>query len=126
MMDISRKNLDRQKSKSRLNFCKKKWSLQQRSSFSVFDNLTIPYPKRDFINDDDASDGNTAAAAHITKTDAIVVKAEPTAGLPHQQQSSRLNQSQPGLVHIKQQTTHSNLLQQNHSQQVNPAISIVH
>lgn len=91
--------------------------------FSVFDSVPIPYPKREFITDDDNADTN--ANAHVSKTEPpVVVKTESSSGLlpQQQQQASHVthSQQQPTNVHIKQQPQqHNNLVQQTHAQQVN-------
>ncbi|CAF5206993.1 unnamed protein product, partial [Rotaria magnacalcarata] len=91
-----------------------------RPSDDVFDSTPIPYPKREFITDDDNSD----AAAHVSKTEpAVVVKTEASSVLLTQQQSSHVthSQQQPPNVHIKQQPQQQqqhNIVQQTHAQQV--------
>lgn len=81
---------------------------------SVFESFPIPYPKRDFITDDDNSD---ATNAHVSKTEPAIVKTEPSTGLLAQQQSAHVSHTQqPPNVHIKQQ---NNIVQQTHAQQVN-------
>lgn len=83
-------------------------------SLSVFDSSPIPYPKREFITDDDNSD---ATNAHVSKTEPPVVKTEQSTGLLNQQQSAHVTHSQQTQnVHIKQQ---NNIVQQTHAQQVN-------
>jgi hypothetical protein len=88
-------------------------------SSSVFDSVQIPYPKREFITDDESSD---AAGAHVAKTEpANIVKTEASSVLHTQQQSAHVNHSQQQQnVHIKQQPQqqHNNLAQQTHAQQV--------
>jgi len=93
--------------------------------FSVFDSVPIPYPKREFITDDDNAD--TTGGAHVAKTEpTVVVKTEPSSGLLNQQQSSHVThtqQQQQPNVHIKQQQqqqhNNNNIVQQTHAQQVN-------
>ncbi len=87
--------------------------------FSVFDSVPIPYPKREFITDDDNSD--TAGGAHVSKTEpAVVVKTEASSVILNQQQSSHLTHSQQQTnVHIKQQPQqHNNIVQSTNAQQV--------
>ena len=89
---------------------------------SVFDSVPIPYPKREFITDDDNSDA--AGGAHISKTEpAVVIKTEaPSVVLNQQQQQSShvTHNQQQSNVHIKQQSQqqHNNIVQQTHAQQV--------
>ncbi|CAF0823207.1 unnamed protein product [Rotaria sp. Silwood1] len=99
-----------------------------RPTDDVFDSLPIPYPKRDFITDDDSSD---VTGAHVSKTEStIMVKTEASSVLITQQQASHLNHSQQQLttqqqqqqnVHIKQQPQqqhNNNIVQQTHPQQM--------
>ena len=91
--------------------------------FSVFDSVPIPYPKREFITEDDNSD--TAGGAHVSKTEpAVVVKTESSSVILNQQQPSHVahSQQQPN-VHIKQQPQQQHINNNNnnivqHAQQV--------
>lgn len=88
---------------------------------SVFDSVPIPYPKREFITDDDNSDAT--GNAHVPKTEpAGVVKTESSSVILPQQQPSHIthSQQQPN-VHIKQQPQQQqhNIVQQTQAQQVN-------
>jgi hypothetical protein len=95
--------------------------------FSVFDSVQIPYPKREFIADDESTDGGTRVAKTEPTT---MVKTESSTGVLTQQ-SSHVSHSQQQLttaqqqqqqqqnVHIKQQPQqHNNIVQQTHPQQV--------
>jgi len=97
-----------------------------RPTDDLFDSIPIPYPKREFITDDDSSD--TAGGAHVSKTEpAVVVKTESSSVILNQQQSTHAahSQQQPN-VHIKQQpqqqhnnNNNNNIVQQPHAQQIN-------
>ena len=83
------------------------------SLFSVFDNVPIPYPKREFIVDEDSVD--TGAGAHTIKTEpATIVKTEPASAMHSQQQQT--------LAHIKQQASHNNVP---HAQQVSKGMESI-
>ncbi|CAF4019707.1 unnamed protein product [Rotaria sp. Silwood2] len=98
-----------------------------RPTDDVFDSHPIPYPKRDFITDDDSSE---VTGAHVSKTEStIMVKTEASSVVLTQQQASHLNHSQQQLttqqqqqqnVLIKQQPQqqHNNIVQQTHPQQM--------
>ena len=92
---------------------------------SVFDSVPIPYPKREFITDDDNSDAT--GNAHVPKTEpAGVVKTESSSVILPQQQPSHIthSQQQPN-VHIKQQPQQQhNIVQQTQAQQVNSHANI--
>jgi hypothetical protein len=97
MIIISKKILDLPKSKS-------KYFIFKFNSFfdllSVFDSVPIPYPKREFITDEQSDTTNT----HMTKTEStIMVKTEA---------------SSVALTQQQQQQQQHNLVQQAHSQQV--------
>lgn len=77
--------------------------------FSVFDNVSIPYPARDFIADDDSAD--KTATAHVTKTESTVMIKTEGSSMHHSTQ-------QATMAHLKQQSGHANLIQQTNPQQV--------
>ncbi|CAF5160852.1 unnamed protein product, partial [Rotaria magnacalcarata] len=96
-----------------------------RPTEDVFEGQPIPYPKREFITDDDSSD---VTGAHVSKIEStIMVKTEASSVVLTQQQTSHLNHSQQSIttqqqqqqnVHIKQQPQqHNNIVQQAHPQQ---------
>jgi sorbitol-specific phosphotransferase system component IIBC len=71
--------------------------------------VPIPYPKREFIVDEDSADAG--AAAHAIKTEPVtVVKTEPASAM-HSQQQQQQQQQQQTLAHMKQQASHNNLPQ---------------
>jgi hypothetical protein len=121
MILILKKILDLQKSKSDiLSYISIIFHL-----FSVFDSVQIPYPKREFITDDESTDTTNA---HVSKTEpTVVVKTEASSVVLTQQQPSHVTHSQPQQqqqqqqnLHIKQQPQqHNNIVQQTHPQQVN-------
>ncbi len=90
---------------------------------SVFDSVQIPYPKREFITEDESSDAGT----RVAKTEpTVIVKTEASSVVLTQQHTSHVTHSQQQLttqpqqnVHIKQQPQqHNNIVQQTHAQQV--------
>ncbi|CAF3604004.1 unnamed protein product [Rotaria socialis] len=97
-----------------------------RPTEDVFECQPIPYPKREFIADDDPPD---VTGAHISKIEStIMVKTDASSVVLTQQQTSHLNHSQQSIttqqqqqqnVHIKQQPQqHNNIVQQTHPQQM--------
>ena len=79
--------------------------------FSVFDSVAIPYPKREFIVEDDASDTGTAAGTHAIKT-------ESTAQIKTEASSVLHNQQQQQHGHIKQELNNNSSVQQSQAHQV--------
>jgi len=80
-----------------------------RPTEDVFDNVSIPYPKRDFIADDDSAD--KTANAHVTKTESTVMIKTEGSSMHHSTQ-------QATMAHLKQQSGHANLIQQTNPQQM--------
>lgn len=91
--------------------------------FSVFDSVAIPYPKREFLTDDDNAD---AAAGHVTKTEPVVpVKTESSSTLLTQQQQQaqvasqvQQMQQQQSLQNKQSVQQHNSIVQQSHGQPV--------
>lgn len=100
------------------------WLQNSLCFFSVFDSVAIPYPKREFLTDDDNAD---AAAGHVTKTEPVVpVKTESSSTLLTQQQQQQAQvasqvqqmQQQQSLQNKQSVQQHNSIVQQSHGQPV--------
>lgn len=87
---------------------------------SVFDSAPIPYPKREFITEDESSD---AAGAHVSKTEpTLPVKTDSSSVVLTQQQASHINHSQQQPTQQQPTTAQQQQQQQqnSHVKQSNP------